>query len=83
MSTFLANKYIYVSSSYSLKPRDKSKQCQIERRKMFILTLMTFVALIKLTAYKLCSSIPVPMVRILGSKMMSFGLKPSFFTRRW
>lgn len=53
------------------------------REKVLILTLMTLVAWMKLTAYKLCSSIPVPMVRIFGSKMMSFGLKPSLFTRRW
>jgi len=43
---------------------------------------MVLVALIKLMAYRLCSSIPVPMVKILGSNIISFGLKCNFSTRR-
>lgn len=46
------------------------------------LTLMHLAACMKLMAYALCSSIPVPIVRILGSKMMSLGLKPTLLTRR-
>ena len=44
---------------------------------MFFITLMRLHASIKAIPYVLCSSIPVAMVRILGSKMMSFGLKPT------
>ena len=33
MSIFLTNKYIHVSSSYSLKPGDKSKQCLDRKEK--------------------------------------------------
>lgn len=40
-------------------------------------TLMNSVALMKLMAYSLCSSIPVPMVRIFGSKIISLGLNPT------
>lgn len=42
-----------------------------------LITLMSSVALMKLMAYSLCSSIPVPIVRIFGSKMMSLGLNPT------
>lgn len=42
---------------------------------------MRLVASMKSMPYVLCSSIPVAMVRILGSKMMSQGLKPHLSTR--
>ncbi len=43
--------------------------------------LMRRTASIKLMAYSLCSSMPVPTVRMLGSKMMSWGGKPTSSVR--
>mmetsp|Transcript_8266 Transcript_8266/g.20620 ORF Transcript_8266/g.20620 Transcript_8266/m.20620 type:complete len:209 (+) Transcript_8266:900-1526(+) len=44
-------------------------------------SLRIFDALKKLMAYWLCSSMPVAMVRMLGSKMMSLQLNPTSSTR--
>ena len=40
--------------------------------------LISLHALMKSAPYELCSAMPVAMVRMLGSKMMSSGGKPTF-----
>ena len=68
-------------SFYAIKRRKiREYKGRLIRFNLKLFTLILLQASMKSIPYVLCSSMPVAIVRILGSKMMSLGLNPTLST---